>query len=166
MAGGNINYLTPEGFDRLRTELLTLLNEERPKVVQAVNVAAAMGDRSENAEYIYGKRRLREIDRRIQFLQKRLDNIEVIDPANVATEKVAFGTWVCVQSEDDSRSWYQLVGEDEIDPTRGRITFSSPLGRAMLGKRVGDTFLVRRPAGEAEMEIVAISRERGPLTGN
>jgi len=155
------NYLTPEGFARLRGELLKLLNEERQQILAAVNVAAAMGDRSENAEYIYGKRRLREIDRRLRFLQKRLDDVEVVDPAKVATDKVSFGTWVHVVDEEGEESHYQLVGEDEIDPKAGRITFSSPLGRALLGKRVGDVVLFRRPKGDTEVEILAITRERG-----
>jgi transcription elongation factor GreB len=154
------NYLTPAGFEKLRTELLELLNVERPRVVSAVNVAAAMGDRSENAEYIYGKRRLREIDRRIRFLQKRLDNIEVIDPLKVDTSRVSFGTWVHLLDEDGGHHWYQIVGEDEIDAGAGRITFSSPVGRALLGKKVGDFFTVQRPKGALEMEIVAIERER------
>lgn len=150
------NYLTPDGLARLRGELQALLNDERPKVVHAVNVAAAMGDRSENAEYIYGKRRLREIDRRIRFLQKRLDAVEVVDPAKVSTEKVAFGCWVQVADENGVENWYQIVGEDEIDPKAGRITFSSPLGRALLGKRVGSEVMVQKPTGPVEMEVLDI----------
>jgi transcription elongation factor GreB len=155
------NYLTPDGLARLRGELLQLLEEERPKIVQAVNVAAAMGDRSENAEYIYGKRRLREIDRRIRFLQKRLDNVEVVDPTRVDVSKVAFGCWVKVRDEEGVDAWYQIVGEDEINPKLGRITFSSPLGRALLGKKEGDYAVVRRPKGDAEVEVLQI-RNRAP----
>jgi len=150
------NYLTPEGFNRLRGELLTLLNEERPKVVLAVNVAAAMGDRSENAEYIYGKRRLREIDRRIGFLQKRLDNIEVVDVLKSDATQVSFGYWVEVRDEKGECAVYRIIGEDEIDAAHGCITFSSPIGRALLGKKIGDYVKVQRPKGEVELEIVSI----------
>jgi len=156
----NKNYLTPEGFDRIRSELQMLMKTERPKVVQAVSDAAAMGDRSENAEYIYGKKRLREIDSRIRFLTKRLDNVEVIDPSVVSVEKVSFRVWVSIEDEDGTLVSYQIVGEDEIDPKNHRITFSSPLGRALLGKRVGDSFEFQRPAGPQELEIVSIENSR------
>ncbi len=152
------NYLTPEGFNRLRSELAQLLDVERPATVKAVSEAAAMGDRSENAEYIYGKRRLREIDRRLMFLQKRLDDVEVVDPQKVSTDRVSFGCSVTVKDEDDKVSTYQIVGEDEIDPARGRITYSSPLGKALLGKTKGDLFTLSRPAGIVELEIVKISK--------
>lgn len=156
-----INYLTPQGFQKLRDELSLLLHTERPRVVEAVSVAAAMGDRSENAEYIYGKRRLREIDSRIRFLHKRLEKVEVINPEEVSIEKVAFGTWVEVLFDGEAESqWYQILGQDEINPTEGRITFSSPVGRALLGKRVGDVVSIQRPAGAVDLEIVTISRQR------
>lgn len=152
----SLNYLTPEGHQRLREEFRQLLEVERPKIVASVNAAAAMGDRSENADYIYGKRRLREIDRRLRFLQKRLENVEIVDPTRVDTSKVSFGVFVTVVDEDGKESVFQIVGEDEIDPKAGRITFSSPLGRALLGKKVGDSFTVQRPAGSMEYEVVAI----------
>ncbi len=152
------NYLTPEGFQRLRTELATLLKTERPQVVQQVSDAAAMGDRSENAEYIYGKRRLREIDRRIRFLEKRLEDVEVVDPETLSTERVAFGLWVDVVGENGERQSFQIVGEDELDAARGKITFSSPVGRALLGKRVGEVITVRVPKGESEWEIVGLRK--------
>lgn len=152
----SLNYLTPEGHQRLRDEFRQLLEVERPKIVASVNAAAAMGDRSENADYIYGKRRLREIDRRLRFLQKRLENVEIVDPNRVDTSKVSFGVFVTVVDEDGKESVFQIVGEDEIDPKAGRITFSSPLGRALLGKKVGDAFTVQRPAGSMEYEVVAI----------
>lgn len=154
------NYLTPEGLGRLKNELQNLLKVERPKTVQAVSEAAAMGDRSENAEYIYGKRRLREIDSRIRFLGKRLEDVEIIQPHLVSTEKVSFGLWVKVENEQGEESQYQVVGEDEIDPEQGRITYSSPLGRALLGKRIGDTFTVKRPKGDLELEVIAISNSK------
>lgn len=151
-----LNYLTPEGHQRLRDEFRQLLEVERPKIVASVNAAAAMGDRSENADYIYGKRRLREIDRRLRFLQKRLENVEIVDPSSVDTSKVSFGVFVTVVDEDGKSALFQIVGEDEIDPKAGRITFSSPLGRALLGKKVGDSVTVQRPAGPMDFEIVAI----------
>lgn len=154
------NYLTPEGFEKLKTELQHLLKIDRPKTVHAVSEAAAMGDRSENAEYIYGKKRLREIDRRIRFLSKRLEDVEIIDPKNLSIAKVAFGLWVKVQDEDGALHSYQILGEDEIDPDKGRITYSSPLGRALLGKRVGDLVNVKRPKGDIELEIIEISNQR------
>jgi transcription elongation factor GreB len=149
-------YLTPEAYARMRAELAKLLSEERPTIVRAVTEAAAMGDRSENAEYIYGKRRLREIDRRIRFLQKRLDNVEVIDPKLLSSGKVVFGLMVTVEAEDGGRQTYQIVGQDEIDPGRGRITFNSPVGKALLGKKVGDVVKIQRPKGDAELEIIEI----------
>jgi transcription elongation factor GreB len=157
----SVNYLTPQGFHRLRDELRNFLEVERPKVVEAVNVAAAMGDRSENAEYIYGKRRLREIDSRIRFLSKRLEEVEIVDPSKVSVEKVAFGVWVVVQDEEGARHSYQIVGQDEIDTNAGRITFSSPIGKALLGKRVGDVITVQRPKGAIEVEILEI-RNKAP----
>ncbi len=151
------NYLTPQGFAKLKDELHKLLSEDRPETVRAVADAAAMGDRSENAEYIYGKKRLREIDRRIRFLQKRLEDVEIVDPSKVDTSRVSFGTWVRIRDEDGVEQCFQIVGEDEIDPAQGRITFSSPIGRALLGRREGDVFEVMRPKGAVEIEIISIS---------
>lgn len=155
-----INYLTPQGHTRLREELSQLLKAERPQVVQAVSEAAAMGDRSENAEYIYGKKRLREIDRRIRFLQKRLERIEIIDPEELSCEKVAFGLWVEVENNEGNVNSYQIVGPDEIDPNQNKITFSSPLGKALLGKEVGDEVSFRAPSGIQEFEIVSIKPKK------
>ena len=155
-----MNYLTPSALERLRRELSELLDSERPKVVQQVSAAAALGDRSENADYIYGKRRLREIDRRIHFLGKRLDGVEIIDPLKVDTSRVVFAAWVQVQSEEGIKIWYQVVGQDEIDPEQGKITFSSPMGCALLGKKVGDIVSFEKPnlgcVNFAEFEILAI----------
>jgi transcription elongation factor GreB len=140
---------------RLTAELDQLVRVERPKVVQEVADAAAQGDRSENAEYIYGKKRLREIDRRIRFLTKRLDSAEVVHPRD--QEAARFGALVHVEDEDGARKAYRLVGPDEADPAAGKISFKSPLGRALLKRRVGDVVTVQRPAGEIELEVVAIS---------
>lgn len=155
------NYLTPEGLQKLRAEWQELMDVERPKIVHTVSVAAALGDRSENADYIYGKRRLREIDRRLRFLSGRLEDVEVVDPSTVSTAKVSFGTWVEVSEDGAAKShWYQIVGEDEIDPAVGRITFSSPLGRALLGKKAGDVVKLQRPKGDTEMEILRIANRK------
>jgi transcription elongation factor GreB len=150
------NYITPEGARRLSDELLRLRTVERPKTVQEVKDAAAQGDRSENAEYIYGKKRLREIDRRLNFLAKRLDNAVLVDPKEQRGDKVFFGATVEVEDEAGTRSTYVIVGEDETDSARGRISWRSPVGRALLGKKAGDVVVVRRPAGETEIEVVAV----------
>jgi transcription elongation factor GreB len=151
------NYLTPEGLQQLRGELQVLLEVERPRMVHMVSVAAAMGDRSENAEYIYGKRRLREIDRRIRFLQGRLENVETVDVARLSLSRVAFGLWVHVADEDGKKSYFRIVGPDEINPQQGWITFTSPLGRSLLGREVGETVLCVAPKGTVEYEILEIS---------
>lgn len=150
------NYITPEGARRLSEELVRLRDVERRKTVKEVTEAAAHGDRSENAEYIYGKRRLREIDRRLNFLAKRLDKAVVVDPKEQRGDKVFFGATVELEDEAGARSVYVIVGEDEIDTTRGHISWRSPVGRALLGKRAGEVVVVRRPAGETELEILAV----------
>ena len=156
-AGPNMpNYLTPEGAKKLADELKLLTVGERPRVVQEVSDAAAQGDRSENAEYIYGKRRLREIDRRIRFITKRLDGAVVVRKSEVATDVVRFGARVAVLDENGKTSRYTIVGPDEADPSRGFISFQSPLGQSLMKRKVGDTVTVRRPAGELEVEIQAI----------
>jgi transcription elongation factor GreB len=153
------NYITPDGARRLSEELGNLRTVERPKTVQEVADAAAQGDRSENAEYIYGKRRLREIDRRMRYLTKRLESAVVVDPKTQKGDKIFFGATVEVEDEDGARRRYRIVGEDEIDSNAGRISWRSPVGRALLGKRVGDVITVRRPAGETELEIVSMRYE-------
>jgi transcription elongation factor GreB len=150
-------YLTPEGAKKLQSELYHLLHEERPRVVQEVSEAAAQGDRSENAEYIYGKKRLREIDRRIRFLTKRLDSAVVVKNEEAKDGVVFFGATVEVADEDGKQKRYTIVGPDEVNPNEGRISFQSPLGRALLKKKVGDVVTVHRPAGEIELEILGIA---------
>ncbi len=152
----NPNYITKEGAKKLSEELGRLRSVERPKTVQEVADAAAQGDRSENAEYIYGKKRLREIDRRMHYLTKRLESAVVVVPGEQRGDKVFFGATVELEGEDGQRATYVIVGEDEIDSARGRISWKSPVGRALLGKRPGDVVLVRRPAGETEYEIVSV----------
>lgn len=149
-------YLTPEGAKKLATELNQLASVERPRVVQEVADAAAQGDRSENAEYTYGKKRLREIDRRIRFLSKRLDDAVVVKQAEGAHLEVRFGARVEVVDEHEKRSAYLIVGPDEANPSEGRISFHSPLGKALMKRTVGDVVTVLRPIGEVDLEIVAI----------
>jgi transcription elongation factor GreB len=151
------NYMTPQGHQRLKQEALQLLDQERPALVQVVRWAAANGDRSENADYIYGKRRLREIDRRIRFLTKRLDNAVVVDPAaREHTDQVFFGASVIVCDDHGKQSSYSIVGIDEADVSRGRISWISPLARALLKRSVGDSVSLRTPAGEQTLEIVSV----------
>jgi transcription elongation factor GreB len=152
-------YLTPEGAKQLQVELERLLSVERPKVVQEVSDAAALGDRSENAEYIYGKKRLREIDRRIRFLTKRLDSAVVVRGDESRRDAVFFGAIVDVEDEDGGHRTYRIVGPDEANPGQGCVSFQSPLGRALLKKKIGDVVTVQRPAGEIELQIRAIRYE-------
>lgn len=151
-------YITPPGAERLRAELKQLLTVERPKVTAEVSAAAALGDRSENAEYIYGKRRLREIDRRLRFLHKRLEALSIVDPKEQKdTGRIFFGATVTLQNdEDESKVTYQLVGADETELKTGRISVDSPVARALIGKKKGDTVTVLRPKGEAEFTILNI----------
>jgi transcription elongation factor GreB len=150
------NYLTRDGAAKLGEELRRLLHVERPRVVQEVSEAAAQGDRSENAEYIYGKKRLREIDRRVRYLTRRLENARVVENEGASHQSVRFGAVVTVADPKGERRRYQLVGPDEVDPAEGRVSYESPLGRALLRHQVGDVVAVKRPAGEIELEVVAI----------
>jgi transcription elongation factor GreB len=151
------NYITFQGLEKLREEYRHLFHDERPKLVETIAWAASNGDRSENADYIYGKRRLREIDRRLRFLNGRIDSAEAIDPASLTSEKVIFGATVEIIDEDEKESCYQIVGEDEVDAARGRISWRSPMGRALLGKAIGDEVILQRPSGKICLEITAIS---------
>ncbi|MGL4858569.1 MAG: transcription elongation factor GreB [Enterobacteriaceae bacterium] len=154
---GKSNYITREGWRHLDEELKYLWREERPRVTQAVSEAAAQGDRSENAEYIYGKKRLREIDRRIRFLTKRLEVLKIVDPSPQQEGKVFFGAWVQVIDDNDQRRIFRLVGPDEFDPARQWISVDSPVARALLGKRVDDEVYVKTPGGDVSYAIIAIS---------
>jgi transcription elongation factor GreB len=152
--------ITPEGARRLADELDRLWNVERPRVTREVADAAALGDRSENAEYIYGKRRLREIDSRLRFLRKRLEELVVVRPGEVADRtRVFFGAWVTLEREDGDTARYRLVGPDETDVDRGLISIESPLGRVLVGRRCGDEVTVRRPAGEISYTVLEIAYE-------
>lgn len=153
---GTKNYITVQGAHRLREELKDLLNRVRPEVTAVVSWAASNGDRSENADYIYGKKRLREIDRRIRFLTKRLENAEILDPTQVKSDRVRFGATVTVRDGDGLEKIYSIVGIDEIEVKKGRISWVSPLGRALLNKVVGAVAVFNSPKGEVELEIVEI----------
>ena len=152
-------YSTPEGARRLRAELDALWLIERPAVTKAVAEAAAMGDRSENAEYIYGKRRLREIDRRVRFLRGRLDGMKIVSEAPPDRGRVFFGAWVTIEDESGAARRHRIVGPDEFDREPGYVSMDAPLARALLGKRIGDEVEVRLPAGPTTVEITAIDYE-------
>ena len=147
------NYITPEGFERLRAEYTSLMSGERPKVVETVTWAASNGDRSENADYQYGKKRLREIDRRLHFLQKRMEAAEVIDPKSLNSERIIFGATVTFENEDGAEKIYQIVGEDEFNINLGKISWKSPIAKALIGKKQDDEVKIQKPSGE---EIVTI----------
>jgi transcription elongation factor GreB len=150
-------YITPEGLARIRAEYDELFGIERPKIVETVSWAASLGDRSENADYIYGKRRLREIDRRLGYLARIMKQAKVVDPARQeARDQVRFGASVELADEDDNRRTLTIVGDDEADASAGRIGWSAPLARALIGAKVGDERIVRLPAGEKSYEVMAI----------
>jgi transcription elongation factor GreB len=157
-------YITPEGAKRLRDELHQLWHEERPRVTAAVAEAAAQGDRSENAEYTYGKKRLHEIDRRVRFLRKRLEGMTIVDHRTDSGRRdptrVYFGAWVQIESDRDKQRtsrWYRLVGPDEFDMAEDYISMDSPLGRSLLGKRLDDEVRVALPGGTTLFTVVAVS---------
>jgi transcription elongation factor GreB len=152
-------YITPQGERRLRAELEQLWREERPRVTQAVSAAAAQGDRSENAEYTYGKRRLREIDRRVRFLRQRLEGMVVVSQPPADPKRVFFGAWVELEAEDGAHARHRIVGPDEFDLAPGYISMDSPLGRALLSRRLDDEVSVAAPGGSRVFVIVAIEYE-------
>ncbi|MFZ3229728.1 MAG: transcription elongation factor GreB [Pseudobdellovibrio sp.] len=151
------NYITPAGFEVLRKEYTTLLNDERPKLVLTVQWAASNGDRSENADYIYGKRRMREIDKRLHFLQKRMESAEVIDPKTLSSKTVIFGATVTLQNDEGQSIIYQIVGEDEIDVKQGKLSWKSPVAKALLGKKVDDEVIIKKPASEETVTVTNIT---------
>jgi transcription elongation factor GreB len=161
------NYITPSGLQRLRDELRFLLLRERPAVTQVVAWAASNGDRSENADYLYGKRRLRQIDRRIRFLTKRIDAAEVVDPeaprAGRAATHVFFGATVCYADTSDTQRVVSIVGVDEVDLDRNHVSWVSPLGRALMKSGPGDTVVLHAPGSTQQLRIVAVRYERIPV---
>ncbi|RZJ58336.1 MAG: transcription elongation factor GreB [Acidovorax sp.] len=155
-AGGK-NYITPAGYARLRDELLDLIDNERPKVVEAVHWAASNGDRSENGDYLYGKKRLREIDRRIRFLTKRLEIAEVVDPSlHVGSDQVFFGATVTYVDDEDVERTITIMGIDEADSREAQVSWISPVARALLKARVGDEVQLPTPGGVRSLEVVAV----------
>jgi transcription elongation factor GreB len=156
-------FITPQGFARLRAEYEQLFGSERPKLVETIAWAAGNGDRSENGDYIYGRKRLREIDRRLSYLSKAMRTAKVVDPsAQEQRDTIRFGAIVELADEEDERRILTLVGEDESDATEGRISWAAPIARALIGARVGDERVVRLPSGEKSYEIMAIRYpERG-----
>ncbi|MYM65064.1 transcription elongation factor GreB [Pseudomaricurvus sp. HS19] len=149
-------YITPAGARALQEELTQLWKVERPQVTDAVHQAAKNGDRSENGDYIYGKRRLREIDSRVRFLSKRLEELTVVDRIPDERNKVFFGAWVTLVDEDDNETTYQIVGPDEFNVKAGKLSVDSPLARQLLGKYLDDEILLRTPEGERQYDIIAI----------
>jgi len=149
-------FITPDGFARIRAEYDELFGIERPKVVEIVSWAASLGDRSENADYLYGKKRLREIDRRLAHLARIMKAAKVVDPKTQSTDEVRFGAIVELADEDDRRRTITIVGDDETDASAGRIGWSAPLARALIGAKIGDERIVRLPSGEKSYEIVRI----------
>ena len=156
---GTKNYITPRGYARLQAELKELFNVQRPETVKIVSWAAALGDRSENADYLYGKKRLREIDKRIRFLTKRLGYAQVIDPIQQPQEKIYFGATVVVNDMEGVEHTYSIVGVDEIDLVHGQVSWMSPLAKSLLGKQEGDRVIVHTPVGEQALEIVEVRYE-------
>jgi transcription elongation factor GreB len=150
------NYITPAGYARLKAELKRLVEADRPEVVKTVAWAASLGDRSENADYIYGKRRLREIDRRVRFLIKRLEAAEVVDSAGRDTDQVFFGATARIRNKKSEEQAVTIVGVDEVDPAKGRVSWISPIAKALLKAREGDTVTLRTPAGEESLEILDV----------
>ncbi|HET7752294.1 MAG TPA: transcription elongation factor GreB [Anaeromyxobacteraceae bacterium] len=154
-------YITPEGFRRLAEEHERIWSVLRPKIVAEVEAAAALGDRSENAEYIYGKRKLRELDRRLRFLSQRMDALTVVEPRPHPSGRAYFGAWVTVEDEDGEEQTWRLVGPDEFDVERGLLSVDAPLGRALLGKAEGQQVRVSRPAGSVSLTVVEIRWRAG-----
>ncbi len=155
-AAGGKNYMSPAGFARLKAELRQLVEAERPEVVKTVAWAASNGDRSENGDYIYGKRRLREIDRRVRFLIKRLENAEVVNSSGRDTDQVFFGACVRLRSAAGEKK-ITILGLDEVDPAQGIVSWVSPIAKALLKAREGDTVVLRTPGGEEKLEILEVT---------
>jgi len=154
---GTKNYITPQGYQGIKNELLQLIDIGRPEVVRIVSWAASNGDRSENGDYIYGKRRLREIDRRIRFLTKRLDLAEVVDPSvHSGCDQIFFGATVVYENQAGEEHTITIVGIDELDPLNGKISWISPVARALTKAREGDTVFLQTPRGKEELEIIEV----------
>lgn len=151
-----LNYITPQGLKALQDEVIQLHQIERPKIVETVAWAASNGDRSENGDYIYGKRRLREIDRRLHFLSKRIEAAQVIDPKTLSGKKIVFGATVTIETESGDEKSYQIVGEDESNPKQNKISWKSPLAKALLGKTFNDDVEIKKPNGSEWVSVINI----------
>ena len=156
------SYISPQGHQKIVDEYNFLVNRERPRITAEVGWAASLGDRSENSEYIYGKQRLREIDRRLRFLRDRLDKIEPLDPASFTGPLVTFGATVDIEDEDRNPQTWTILGEDEVDLSRRIVSYVSPIGKALLGKQVGDVATFVTPGGTREVTVVALRRDGTP----
>jgi transcription elongation factor GreB len=156
MANPSPRFITPQGLERIRAEYDELFADERPKLVETISWAAANGDRSDNGDYIYGRKKLREIDRRLGYLAKVMKAAKVVDPASQSTDQVRFGATVELADENDARRTVMIVGDDEADAAAGLIGWSAPLSRALVGARIGDERVVRLPAGEKSYEVMGI----------
>jgi transcription elongation factor GreB len=156
-------YITPEGFRKIAAEHERIWTALRPRIVAEVEAAAALGDRSENAEYLYGKRKLRELDRRLRFLSQRMDELTVVDPVPHPSGRAYFGAWVEIEDPDGEERSYRLVGPDEADVAAGRISVEAPLGKALLGKKAGESARVQTPAGAVTISVLSVTWSRpGP----
>lgn len=158
-SGSTTNYITPLGYKKIIEKIERLWKAERPKITQEVSDAAAQGDRSENAEYIYGKKKLREIDRQLRFLSKRIDELQIIHPSSAQAGRIFFGAWVTLETEDGENLQFQIVGPDEYDLKENRISVDSPMAKALLGKAEGDMVRVVRPRGATTVTVVNIEYE-------
>ena len=156
------NYMTPPCHKKLSEEYDRLRNTERPEITKVIQWAAGNGDRSENADYIYGKKRLREIDSRLRFLGKRLKDAVVVDPTTLSGDKAKFGASVLVEDEEGNKKTYYIVGQDEIDPSKNKVSWKSPIGKALMGKEAGDVAEVQTPAGEKSFEVLAVEFKNIP----
>lgn len=157
LPAGAKNYMTPQGFERMREELMSLMRKERPEVVQVVSWAAANGDRSENGDYLYGKKRLREIDRRIRFLTRRIEKAEVVDASLQGdNDQVFFGATVTYANQDGNETTITIVGMDEVDLDKGYVSWISPIARALIKAREGDTVPLRTPTGVEQIDILEV----------
>ncbi|MFN8944793.1 MAG: transcription elongation factor GreB [Pseudobdellovibrionaceae bacterium] len=150
------NYITPKGLNKLKKEYQELCHQERPKLLEVIAWAASNGDRSENADYIYGKRRLREIDKRLRFLAQRIEVAEVVDPKEMRSNKILFGATVTILDENEVQKTYTIVGEDEAQAEEGCISWKSPVAKALMGKSVGDEAVLMKPSGEETVEILEL----------
>ena len=152
-----VNYITPAGYQQLSEEYDRLRRKERPEIVDVIAWAASNGDRSENGDYIYGKKRLREIDKRLRFLQRQMDKAQIVDPANIDSDEVYFGATVEIEDDSGQTQCYAIVGTDETDPEQGKISWRSPLAKALFRSKAGDLVTYVTPKGERDVEVLSVA---------